>query len=71
MLDRQQKKDLERAILQGLCSRCNSLKVKYYEVEKNQKFGFKCDRCGYKAKYIARDLECLSLNYLVNHSNYL
>ena len=63
ILDQQKKKDLETTVLKGLCPHCGSVEVKYYELERNQKFSFNCHRCGYEATYTANEFAGLSAHW--------
>jgi Zn ribbon nucleic-acid-binding protein len=56
MLDNQKTQELECLVLGGFCPKCHSVDIQYREYEENQKFCFKCFRCGWKGKYTSEEL---------------
>ena len=47
---------LKCCILKGCCPRCSSKQIEYREFVTNQRFGFKCQHCGWHNKFSVEEL---------------
>ena len=47
---------LKCCILKGYCPRCSSKRIEYREFVTNQRFGFKCQHCGWHNEFSVEEL---------------
>ncbi len=63
MSDSKKTQNLESVVLKGLCSKCYSSDVVYFEYEKNKIFGFKCRQCGWKSTHTFEEFKKISASW--------
>ncbi len=57
MLNKQREENLKSVVLKGLCPNCRSSQITYHEYERNQKFFFRCSKCGWQSLYDSEEFK--------------